>query len=821
MLAVISVAAGVSLGVSVLILTSSVSSSLRSFGDRLAGPAEFRVVGATARGGLEQSVLPAVLATPGVAAAVPVVEAVTLADGGRASSLTVLALGVDCHAQVLVGVVGCSNEQLAAVDARGLVFASSSLIRRLGANPSLSTDIGRVPLVAAPANPMLDSLNGGDVAVVGLPLAQRIFDRPQRLDAIYVVPAKGTDLRALSERLQYAVGNWNGVLRANAAPPGVSELSRSFVPIFTVLGLFALGVGAVLVFNILTLNVEERRTELAIVAAIGATPSTVVAGAVSEGLLIGLAGGLLGCVGGFVLAHPLTDSLSKFTRPYVGAPVTVHVTQGTVILGCVIGAAIGSLAAALAARRAMRMDVAAELSLRELRTEASPRPNLARAVVFLSVSGAGLGICWVAQRDGALQPWQASLAPIGVLVSIVGFLLAGASLAVVVAELGARLLGGRRGVLSLGTANLARDPRRTGVMTVAVGAAVATAFVIGSTHQAARAAIVHGFTTGHPQELAVSTIGVNNTFNLDAKPSPDLVSALSRIPGVAGVDRGVFELSGHDANHLVGVSAFDDPWLNAPLILGSKSRDGFANGRVLIGPGLARSRNLRPGSRLELDTPSGLSTVVVGGIWEDGNVNGYAVTTPMWLFRQLYGDQPPESIGLIPAPGVTTMELAARVTAAHLGPDIKVDTPAQLANEVSKGVGQQLTAFVSIQRSLTVVAFVAVLSTMLLVGVQRRRELGLLAAIGMEPSQLARMTLSEGAGAGLIGTVLSVGGAVIATIGFYWILPILIGYKDPLLFDFGSLLTWTPIVIVLVTLASLLPAWRNAHLQVVEALHYE
>lgn len=92
-LAVISVAAGVSLGISVIVLTSSVSDSLRSFGDRIAGPAPLRVVGATARGGLEQSVLGLVERTPGVAAAVPVVEAVTLAEGHRKSSVTVFAVG--------------------------------------------------------------------------------------------------------------------------------------------------------------------------------------------------------------------------------------------------------------------------------------------------------------------------------------------------------------------------------------------------------------------------------------------------------------------------------------------------------------------------------------------------------------------------------------------------------------------------------------------------------------------------------------------------------------------------------------------------------
>lgn len=820
-LAVLCVAAGVSLGVSVIVLTSSVTSSLKSFGERLAGPAPLRVVGATARGGLMQSVVGVVQQTPGVAAAVPVVQAVTVTSSDRGHSVTTLALGIDCRVQALAGNFGCSQPALAAFDRLGGVLISSTLAQRLGPNPTIRTDLGSSPVLTAPPHSLLDGFNHGDVAVLGLPLAQRLFDRPGRLDAIYVLPARGVNVAELSRVLQRNLGSWNGVLKGNDPPPGVSIASSSFLPIFTLLALFALGVGAVLVFNILSLSAEERRTELAIVAALGGTTETIIGGAASEGAVIGLAGGLLGSFGGLLLAHPLTSSLSSFTRPYLGVGIGVHMTAVAFLIGCAIGASVGSIAAVVAARRSTRMDVAAELSLRERRNETQTRPNLTRGLFFLAFSGLGLLICWIAQRQGALQTWQASLAPLGVLIAIVAYLVAGGSFAGIVAGHGARLIHRWNGTTSLGLANLARDPRRCGVMAVAVGAAVATAFVIGSTHQAANQAITHGLTTGHPQEVTVSRVGTNNTFNVDAKPSPTLISELSKLPGTAKIDRGFFELSGHDAAHLVGVSAYDDPWLNAPLIRGSKSPQRFQSGRVLVGPALARKRQLRPGSTLALDTPTGVASVVVGGIWEDGNVNGNAVTVPLWLFQRLYGDQPPQSVGLIPKAGVTPPQLAQQVRDARLGSDLNINTPQQLAKSISKGVGQQLAAFQAIQRTLTFVAFVAVLSTMLLVGVQRRRELGLFAAVGMEPNQLASMTVAEAAAAGLIGIALSIGGAVISTIGFYWILPIIIGFKDPLIFDFPTLLIWGPIALLLVTVASLLPAWRNAHVPLVEALHYE
>jgi putative ABC transport system permease protein len=804
--------------VSVVIMTSSVSRSLSLFAHRLAGPAPLRVIGATSEGGLEQSVLPAVLRTPGVAAAIPMVQVVTDARTGAGKAENVVALGVDCSVQELVGQLGCTTQALNELDRSGGAVISGSLSRFMGTSGYIETDGAAVPATRSFPIAALNGFNAGRVAVFSLPTAQRLFGREGRLDVIYVLPAKGTSVSTLRSRLASAVGGWNGVLSSSDPPPAVAVVTGAIVPIFALLSLFAMGVAGVLVFNIMTLAVEERRRELAIVAALGGTPRTVVSGAALEGLLIGAAGGLLGVAGGALLARPLTSSVSSFTRLYIGVTIAVHVTAAAVITGLLLGALVGGVASALPTRRAMRMDVAAELSTRELGAESRPAAYARRALLFLTICGAGMVGAWIGQRNGSLQPWQATIAPIGALVVSVAFLLASGALASMIAA-GLRYLPGTVGPERLGLSNLGREGRRAGVMTVAIGAGIATAFVISSTHAGAQAAISKSITSGHPQELYVSTLGPNNTFNVDAKPSPTLISSLERLPGVARVDRSYFILSGHDSKDLVGVSAFEDAWLTNPVVAGTKSLASFNSGNVLVGVTLARSHHLRPGSHLVLDTPQGFAAVTVGGIWQDGNLAGNAVTMPAWLFERLYGRQPPVSIGLLPAPGVSMADLAART--ARVDPRLVVETPSQLAGQVSKSVAQQLAPFDAMQRALLAVAFVAVLSTLLLVGVQRRREFGLLSAVGMEPSQTARMTVAEGAGAGLIGVALAVIGSVVIEIAFAWVLPIDIGYKDPLRLDFASLAVWVPASLALVVAATVLPAWRNARLEVVEALQYE
>lgn len=821
-LAVISIAAGASLGVSVLVLTASVSASFHAFGRQLAGPAPLRIIGATSDGGIDARVLPKVARTQGVATAVPLVQVVTYAGtAADPRARSIVSLGIDCRIEALVGRFACTSAGLGALDRAGGVAVSPRLASRLGPDGSVQTDLGPVATRAAFRLPALNTFNHGDVAVFALAEAQRLFARTDRLDVIYVIPAAGTDVNDLRRRLQSAVGPWNGVLTATDPPPAIGIYTSTIIPLFALLSLFALGVGGMLIFNIMALAMEERRRELALLAALGGTVRVVRAGAALEGAALGLLGGVIGIGGGTLLAHPLTSSLSTFTELVVGVRIPVHLTVGAVVAGVLLGAIVGAAAALASTRRVGRIDVVAELTMREDAVEAQRRRSAVSAAGFTGLIGVGLFVCWIAQRHGAIEPWQAKVAPVGVLTVTLASLFALASLSAILATTLVRFGHRIDGPLRLGIVNLARQGRRAGVMAVSIGAAVTTSFVIGSTQAAAKADIVRSIETGHTQEVYVSTLPPNNTVNVEAKPTEALARNLADIPGVARIDRSYYLLSGHDSNHLVVVSASTYPWLNNAVIDGSKSRASFDSGRVLIGAALARSRGLRPGSQFQLDTPTGQRPVTVGGIWRDGNVGGRAVTMPVSLYRNLFGDQPPQGLGLIPAPGVSAAELADRVRAANLVPGLVVEDPAQFSNDIAKSVNDQLSPFTAMQRGLLFVAFVAVLSTLLLVGVQRRRELGLLAAIGMEPPQLARMTVAEGLAAGVIGLAVAFVGSLLIETGFYLVLPIIIGFKDPLRFDFMAFVVWGAVSLALVAAASLWPAWRNARVPVLESLQYE
>jgi putative ABC transport system permease protein len=653
-----------------------------------------------------------------------------------------------------------------------------------------------------------------------LDMAQRLFVRPHALDVIYVQPKPGVDLDALRARLQTVVGPTLGVLTTDDPPPVVGVALATFLPLFTIIAVLTLAIGAVLVRNSVTLSIEERRRQTAIVAALGGSTRTLVGGTLLEAALLGLVGGALGALGGIAVAHPIAASLSDFTQKTAGIPLRVHVETVAIVVALVIGVVVALGAAFTPARRAAKLDVAAELSNRDRRDEAAAATSNARVVLMLALVVIGLDLCWIAQRQGALEPWQATLAPLAFVLTSATTAILCAALAPRVIELLQPSVSGRSAAARLAVGNLLREPRRTGVMAVALGFAVGIGFITSSFNVSIRAAITENFTR-HLTGVTVTSLEPNNTVNVDAKLSPDTIAAISALPGVARVDTEAVVVVGHEPDGLIGVRAFSNPWLSADVLVGTQDQSRLDAGQVLIGPGLARQSGLRPGDTLSLDTPTGAVDVPVMAVVQDGDFGGRNVLMAMPLLERLYGPQPTGRIVVQPKPGISSEQLATTIRAAKIDPVLTVQTRPEVIDQVSREVGKQLASFDALQRGLLVMSFVAVLSTLLLVGIQRQRELGMLAAVGMTPPEIARMVVLEAGLVAIAGSVVGVAVSLANYAALVLITPVVIGYEDPFVVDPAAALVYAAIAVAVALLASGWPAWRASRVEVLRALQYE
>lgn len=826
-LAVVAVAAGSAMAVSVLVVRASAASSVEAYGRALSGPADLRVVGPVRRGGLEPSVADAVASAEGVAAAVPVVQAVSLAeverdDGTGVVEQPVTVLGVDCRVEALVGDLGCSGAAVADRGDRPLAVGP-------GVDPAarVRTQGDSVAVAGTPVLDDLGELADGRVVVFGLATAQRLFERGDRLDAVYVAAEPGTDLRALRARLAGVAGEQNDVLDARQGPPEVAVALADALPMFTLIAVLALGIGGMLVHNTAALSIEERRLDLAVVSALGGRPRTVASAVLAEAAAVGALGGALGAAAGAAVAAPIVASLSSYTERRAGIPLAVHVGWSALAAAVVLGVVVSLAAAWFPVRRALRADVSAELSRRDRRAEAAAPALLRRAGLWAAGTVAGLVAIELGTRDGGIDPWQVPAGALGFAATTLTLIMVGALLA----PLALRPLGrvaGRTAAGRLAVANLRREPRRTGVMVVAVGAASTTAFLTASYVNGARSAITADV-VGNLEGVQVTVVGEGANANLDTGMSPELLTALDNVPGARPVARrGAQVLTGTRPGGLMWVTAAQDPWLDQSTVRGAIDGEAFDRGEAWINTALARGTGLRPGDAVRLPAPGGVVEVPVQAVVEGGATR--AVQIPWDLYTRHYEVPPPRAVVVEPAPG-TSLAALERAVVDHVAavsdrgglPDTQVEVlmPGEVAARSARSVARELAPFWTLQRSLTAVAFVAVLSTLLLVGVQRRREMATLGAVGMEPATLRRMVLAEAGLVAVLALGLSATGGLVMLWALHRVAPLLIGWATPLAPDWWALLAWGAVSLAVAVLAALWPAHRAARTEVAAALQAE
>ena len=811
----LAVAAGVTLAVSISVLLSSIDRSFDEFSTALAGPADLRITGATQRGGLPVEALGAASTVEGVAAVVPVVQTVAPTQTGPgAHPESTLVLGVDCGAEALFGAFGCDPAALAA-HAGPLAVGPATPV---GEGAVLRTDLGRLALTGAPVTDALGGLGDGRVVVLPLPLAQERYTRPGRVDVAYVLLRDGADRVAVQAALQAAVGDHLPVLTADDPPAGASRLLGAALPIYSMLGLFALGIGGVLVSSTAAMSLESRRRELATLGALGGRRRTVFGATIAEQVVIGALGGLLGSAGGALVARPIVQSLSGFTEAFAGVVLDVHLPPGTVVTGVVLGMLLGAVAALLPARRAARSDVAAELAGREGADQARPIRLGRRVAIWGTVAVAGAAGCWSAPRDGGLEPWQSAIVTPSFLALTVGTLFAGAALApVLAARVGAALSSVAWAPARIALAAARRDHRRTAVLAVCVAAAVSTAFVTEGSSGSARRSIESSFErSGDGVDL--STVPQNEGFG--AQLPPDLVAAASGLPGVADVQVGRFVVAGGDGD-LTLVRAVQGERFTFDPIDGQADAGRLAAGEVIIGAGLARAQGIRAGDTVRVTTPGGVVELPVQGVWHDGNNVGRNITMSNALMEQLFGPQPVDFLSLRPKDGVSEADLAAQVEAAGLDPELRTRSSSVVADDIADQVDEQFASFRIMQLALLAVLFVAVLTSLLLAAVQRRRELGLLAAVGADPPGLARMFLVEAGLVSALGVALSLASGPLTMWGLNNVVPFVVGFKNPLTFEWGTLAITGVAAVAISLVGSVWPAARAARVEVLDALRYE
>ena len=760
---------GIALGISVLFASLATDAGVTAAIDRtvrdLVGRADLRVE-AFGPTGLDPESVAAIEAAPGVVAAAPALERRTFlvpgVDDPSAPGPPVTALGVDPAAEARIrDLVLIGGSRLTGPDAFEAVV-SQTLATANGT--SVGDHITFQGADGAPLDVRVVGIAAGDGPRVGsagrtviLPLAtmQRLFD-DDTVSRIDIITGEGATPEDVSTAIGLAMTRGPYVL---SSPADVAASLRGSTADFrsttALIAAVALFVGAFLIFNTLSMTVSERVRELGLLRAAGATRRQLVAFVAVQAVVLGLLGGAVGLIAGFVVAELMAIDL----RTIAAIPFERVDPDPLAILGVFVIALGVTLAAAVEpARRAGSIPPVEALRDR-LDPVAARRARLRWLVgVFVVVGVAGL------------LAWPRDAGPAGLARSaLVYVVLFGAVLAApfVLGALG-RLAGlPFRGVLRLeerlARASIVRDRSRTTLTVGALAVGLAMVVAVGAVAHQSRLAAAAWLTEVIPGDVVVTSI---RPIALDE----EIIAELAAVDGVARVSPfAVFEVARNgvrmDAAAVVGRDLDADGRLR--FIDGDRAAAlaGLDTGGAVVLPrAVADQTGLTVGSTLTLAVGEGKVT--------DLRVAGIAERTIPGAVGEAILIGWPDATALFRLEGADVLavrygagraaEAAPRLEAAAREAALEPSSLAVVAGAVDRALGGVFGLFDALAIVAVVVAAIGIVNTLTVSVLERVRELGVLRAAGMTRGQIRRTVVVEAGILGIVGSVLGIGTGLVA-----------------------------------------------------------
>ena len=490
--------------------------------------------------------------------------------------------------------------------------------------------------------------------------------------------------------------------------------------------------------------------------------------------------------------------------------------------GAVIGIVAALIAAALPAYEATNVRPAS--ALRRSNIEERVRTTLNW------VSGVGVGVLLLGTVL-LIPEWHLIITFVGIFAIIIGI-----SLLTPILTLGLmRTLLGLSSVVGksfsplirLAIRDITRSLSRTSVAIAALMVAVSVIVGVGLMIGSFRLTVERWLTDLLQADIFVSApslISDQTTFPL----AHSVVEKLETFPGIAQIatsrlvdisagDLGVIQLAAVSMD-IAGEKRYYKTAVGDP----TKTWEALKAGGLIINEPMSNRFKLGVGDEVSLLTDRGEQRFPIVAVAYDFDVQSGALIDDA-VYRTYWDDVNLSSAALFVESGVDVDAKINELRAAFAG-------EAELVIRSSRGLREHSLAIfdrsfsitVALQMLATLVAFIGILSALMSLQLERRREIGTLRAVGMTRRQLWRLTLVE---TGLMGTTAGIlampTGFVLAVILIYiinlrsfgWTLQM---YLQPVYF-----LQALIVALFAALLAGVYPAWRIGRMQPADALREE
>jgi putative ABC transport system permease protein len=673
----------------------------------------------------------------------------------------------------------------------------------------------RLTLVGTATYGDAGGLPGVTLVAVTDATAQELFAQPGDYDRVLVASDASVSDGALASRIAAGLGRpgtYEVVTGAADTASSKADLKKdlgffsSFLNAFAYIALF---VGMFIIYNTFSIVVTQRARDMAMLRAIGTSRAQVVRSVVVESVAVGVVASAVGLGAGVLMSFGLRALLGG-----VGLEVpsgSIVIAPSTVITALVVGTVITVISALWPAVRSSRVKPIA--ALRDVAIDVSGS-SVARTAAGVAVLALGVGafILGVLNIGPAL-----ALIGFGTLATIIGVFVLGPVIArPLMGVLGAPLetMAGMTGRLA--RENVKRNPKRT--------SATASALMIGVTLVGFITILASSFKAAISDTLSESLkadyVVTSGSFG-NGGLSPEIEADLSALPEVAAMSPArstSIEVGGAPSE----VAAIDIHTIERVADLGvtAGTLADLSGWSVAVEDRKAEADGLKVGDTLTVTfARTGPVDLTVRALIDrpPPGFDGVVYVVGLDTYQANVTDQLDRQVFVKVAGGVSPAQAKAALdTVLARWPSGELQDQAAFEAGVASQIDVILNLIYGLLGLAIVIALIGIANTLALSVHERRRELGLLRAVGMTRQQVRGAIRWESVMIALMGTFL---GFVLAVAGAWGIISAIEGDRPiPLAVPPVQLTVIVVLASVAGVLAAVGPARRAAKLDILAAI---
>jgi putative ABC transport system permease protein len=675
------------------------------------------------------------------------------------------------------------------------------------------------------------ALIGNEQVLVTLTQAQKLFDMSGRISVIEanLTTKDQAESEAIVNTIKAQLGDTYtlGGLSSGSEFAGAMQLGQA---VFNMFGVFALAMGGFIIFNTFRTIVAERRHDIGMLRAIGASRKTIISLVLTEGLVQGVIGTAIGLGLGYVLGVAITVGTGSVIKNIMNIEMKPVVEPLLIVVSIALGVGVTLFASLLPAWNASRVTPMEAL-----------RPSLSQVMQRISRIGTIAGAVMIVVAIVGLLTGIFAFVALGGVLFLIGLVLVAPALVKPIANVFGVVLAlifARQGTSELAQGNLTRQPSRAAItasatmigLAIIVGAGGMMFSMVGTVMD------LFGKSMGSDYLLIPPSIAV---WKGDVGASASLKAKINAVPGVGAVSSLRYAQSslrptalkagqGETTISVLGIDPVEYPKISAMDFQKGNAQDAFSalaahERNVIINGILAASTNFNVGDVIPLVTPTGIKNyrvVAIGGEVLSMKINTAYISQANMKSDFRKSEDIFYQVDLAPGADPAAVEQRlGRVVQDY--PQFRLVAGREYTTEFRRQYDAIFAGFYVLLGVLAFPSLIAILNTLAIGVIERTREIGMLRAIGATRGQVWKTIVAEALLLASLGTAFGILAGLYLSYVFVQGMSASGIFKVAYTFPLAGVLAAIAAGLIFGVLAALLPARQAASMEIIKALRYE